>query len=310
MPKYARPAVVGLLIGLLVSPATGSAEPYFTLGADYTYGDYTIQGQERDTVLTPQGPGVSVTVAGDGPWSASLSYSQQEDRERVNGRFDLDYELGSVGLQLSGSWLVGDTSRWVSLFLQRDDEEFRLIDKAEAASNRLSYREDIRTDSIGVEVGQAWEWLTWSPSLALSVNALETDLDRRLVSVQPENSLALGFEEDQDLDGVDAALSAGLDYFHSVDLHTLLVPSALLTYQHSLSGEVTSGSRTALVNRRGFRTASSNTGPESLDADKQLTLDLAINLLLADWQGLLGYSRPLLEEPYDARWVASVSYRF
>ncbi|MEO9523795.1 hypothetical protein [Marinobacter alexandrii] len=297
-------------LGLLATPAVAVAEPSLTLGADYSYSDYTVQGTERDVVLTPQGPGLSVTVAGDGPWSASLSHSQQDDRERVSSRFDLDYEVDSVGVQLSGSWLVGDYSRWVSLFWQRDQEELKIIDRADATSNRLNYRERIETDGIGVEVGQAWEWPQWSPSLALSVNALRSEVDRQFQSMQQENNLLIAFEEDQDLDGVDASLSAGIDYFHSVDLSTLLIPSAILTYQRSLSGEITSGSRSALVHRRGIRISSSSTGPQSLDAEDQVTLDLSVNLLMGDWQGLLGYSRPLLEKPYDERWIGGVSYRF
>lgn len=282
-----------------------------TLGADYRYGEYTLSGRQGSVTLQPQGPGLSYSLSGDGPWSASVSYSTQRDGATVGaGNFDLDYEAHDMGLQFSGSWLVGEQFRWLTVFWQRDKETLTLVDPVEVEGSRhREFREETVTDSLGLELGLAWNYLDWSPSLAVGLTALRSDTDRDLQTL-PESGDALVATLDEDtLEGLDGSVAARIDYYHLTGAQNLLVPSVGVTYQRSLSGDITGSSTTSFIGKRGRRTFTSG-GSQALDGGDQLVVDLGVSLLLDDWHLQLMFSRPVLEAPRDELWVAGLSYQF
>lgn len=298
-----------LLVG--ASAEAGASGWSSTLGVDYRYGEYTLRGQQHSVTLQPQGPGVSYTLGGDGPWSASVSYSTQRDGTTLGfGSLDLDYEADGLGIQFSGSWLVGEQSRWLTVFWQRDEETLTLVDLVEVeGSPRREFREETVTDSLGLELGLAWDYLDWSPSLAVALTGLRSDTDRDLQASPESGDFLVAIRDEDTLDGLDGSVAVRLDYYHLTAARNLLVPSVGVTYQRSLSGDITGSSTTSVIGRQGRRTFTSGS-TQALDGGDQVVVDLGASLLLDDWHLQLAYSRPVLEAPRDELWVAGLGYRF
>lgn len=298
---------------LLLMGAAGDARASgwsSTLGADYRYGDYTLQGQVRSVTLQPQGPGLSYSLSGEGPWSVAFSYNTQRDDTTLGANnLDLDYETHGLAAQVSGSWLVGHQSRWLTLFWQRDEETLTLVDLAEAeGSPRRDFREKTVTDSLGLELGLAWDWRGWSPSLVVALTGLRSGTERNLQASPESGDFLVEIRDEDTLDGLDGSIATRLDYFHVMGPKNALVPSLGITYQRSLGGDITGSSTTSVVSQRGRRTFSSGS-VQALDGEDQVVVDLGASLLLADWHLLLAYSRPVLDAPRDELWLLSLSYR-
>lgn len=280
------------------------------LGAEFLYGEYSVQGRDGFVGLDPLGPGLSLSLAGESGWSAALGYSRQTDRKGVRGEAELDYEIESLSAQAGYGGFSGDRSYWLTLFWQRDEEtlELEAPPGAPPALDPL-FQEDTLSHSLGLELGHGWHWEQLSGSLAFALTGLRSDTERESVSL-PRERLLVTTEGEDTLEGLDAGLTGSLDYFQPLSATAALVPALRLSYQRSLSGEITGSTRSGLISRRGRRALSVEDSAQTVEGDNQLSLDLALDLLAGPWQAYLNFNQPLLEEPRDALWVLGVTYRF
>jgi len=278
------------------------------LGGEFSYSEYTLEGRNEQASLEPLGPGVSLGISDAAGWSIQLRYANQDDRMDLGRNSSLDYELETWGAQAGYTW-AGDTSgRALALFWQRDREELSLRASSSAApALEPRFLEDTTTQALGIEFTHFWYRQAWSPSLSAGLIGLSSDTERRFRQA-PDNGFILTGEGEDTLEGLDATLSAGIDYLWPISGNSALIPHLGLTYQRSLAGDISRSSTTGFISRRGRRAFSSQDSSQTLEGQDQLSLQGGIDGLFGPWSLSLSVAQPLLTEPLDTFFLVEIAY--
>lgn len=278
------------------------------LGGELSYSEYTLEGRNDQVSLEPLGPGVSLGISDAAGWSLQLRYADQDDRMDIGRNSSIDYELETWGAQAGYTWAGETSGQSLALLWQRDREELGLRASSPAApALEPGFLEDTTTQALGIEFTHFWYWQAWSPSLSAGLIGLTSDTERRFRQA-PDNGFILTGEGEDTLEGLDASLSAGIDYLWPVSDNSALIPHLGLTYQRSLSGDISRSSTTGFISRRGRRAFSSEDSSQTLEGQDQLSLQGGVDGLFGPWTLSMSVAQPLLTEPLDTFFLVEISY--
>ena len=300
-----------VLVLSLVFPCPSAFALELRLGGELSYSEYTLEGQGGDeTSLEPLGPAISLGLSDDAGWFTQLRFTDQDDSRSLRGDFALSYDLETWGFQAGYSW-PGDTGgRTLAFFWQRDREKLRLDNSANRAPiTEPVFLEDTRTHGLSIELTQFWYWEAWSPSLSAGLIGLNSDTERQFRQ-GPDSGFILTGEGEDTLKGLDGALSARLDYMLPVSGSSVIAPYLGLSYQRSLSGDISRSTTTGLISRRGRRAFSSEDSSQTLEGEDQLSLQGGVSWMFGPWTASFSFAQPLLTEPLDPFLVLEISHRW
>jgi uncharacterized protein YhjY with autotransporter beta-barrel domain len=280
-----QPLSFWLLLGLpLLTPAQALD---FSVSSDYRHNQLSLYENDQVFVLNSHGSGQRLGINLNDHWSAGIRYTEESasDNQRISGEtWRIEQQYQDYGLDVVYQW----QNDWLSLSLTRSQTDLYLL-QANSAGDIWQVQQDSQSHSIDLLYGHDWYMGNWQTGITTGLGYNKSSRQRFLLT---RDRLLTSSSSQEDQNGSSISGGVSLGYLASV-YHLLLLPSAGLDYQHSLTGELLT------TTRYGGRRQESGSSQVSAAPDNAYASgNLSLTLLGETWHISTTYLYPF-SQPHD-----------